>query len=73
MLGDEYWEEAKDARLYWSQMVDMRPRIERQGEWMPANSMKPPRPKSIETNGVLPSIYGIGFWEPVFEDSVRTQ
>jgi hypothetical protein len=40
---------------------------------MSANMMKPPRQTSPETNDVLPGIDGIGLWEPVFEDSLKTK
>jgi hypothetical protein len=58
---------------HFNRTVNMRPRIERQGEWMSANMMKPQRPTSPETNDVPLGIYGTGFWEPVFEDSLQTK
>jgi hypothetical protein len=50
----------------------MEPRIVRQGEWMPKEMMKPPKPTSPDVDHFLPGLYGVGLHESVFEDERRT-
>jgi len=57
---------------HWLQRRNMDPRTVRQGEWMSKEMMKPPKPTSPDVDHFLPSIYGIGFHEPVFEDRWKT-
>jgi hypothetical protein len=60
MLCEEDVQDDIEQGLYCEQMSDMRPRVERQGEWMPVEMMKPPKPTSPETDDILPGIYGVG-------------